>query len=94
MVSTLSREAQPNLGKGPPYGTNDGRHLHGFVNLAILNLILNLARAAADGVQPYGGWHSGAGGAHGLGGGRQNRSAAAGLGRAERDGGLFFEGTG
>ena len=50
MVSSLSRSAQPNLGKGPPYGTNDGRHLHPWINLALLNLIFNIARRDAHGV--------------------------------------------
>ena len=45
MVARLSKSEQPNLGRGPPYGTADGRHLHPFINMALLNLLLNLARS-------------------------------------------------
>ena len=55
IVASLSRTAQPNMGKGPPYGTMDGRHLHPFINLALLNLILNIATSARRGTA--GGWH-------------------------------------
>ena len=62
MVKALSRTGQPNMGKGPPYGTNDGRHLHPFVNLALLNLILNVARQRARGSSLVYGWRHGVGG--------------------------------
>ena len=64
MVSSLSRDAQPALGRGPPYGTQDGRHLHGFVNLALFNLLLNLAQRALEGRTPYS-WRGGGGGGGG-----------------------------
>ena len=55
MVASLSRSASPSLGKGPPYGTQDGRHLHPWINLALLNLLLNVAKRARDAssVQEY-----------------------------------------
>ena len=43
MVTSLSKSKQPGLGKGPIYGTMDGRHLHAWLNIALLNVILNLA---------------------------------------------------
>jgi hypothetical protein len=49
MVRALSPAESPGLGKGPPYGTRDGRHLHEWVNLALFNLMLNLARRAREG---------------------------------------------
>ena len=58
VVSSLSPSAQPSMGRGPPYGTADGRHLHGFINLALLNLLFNLASRARDGQVPYGRWHA------------------------------------
>ncbi len=39
----LSRTLTPSLGHADPYGTSDGRHLHEWVNLALLNVIFNLA---------------------------------------------------
>ena len=74
MVSSLSRSAQPNLGKGPPYGTNDGRHLHPWINLALLNLIFNIARRDAHGVSLLYGWRHGGSGTGHL---RHNASARA-----------------
>ena len=57
MVTSLSRSAQPNLGRVPPYGTADGRHLHPYINMALLNLIFNLAARARgaeeSGQMPY-----------------------------------------
>lgn len=61
MVQSLSRANQPNLGKGPPYGTNDGRHLHPFINLALLNLILNIASQRSHGSSLMYGWRQGTG---------------------------------
>lgn len=54
MVGSLSRAGTPNLGRGAPYGTSDGRHLHPWVNMALLNVLLNVARRARDGELPYG----------------------------------------
>jgi hypothetical protein len=65
MVNSLSKSNQPNLGKGPPYGTVDGRHLHPWVNMALLNVVLNMARYARTGGDdlPYGSlWRSASGG--------------------------------
>lgn len=69
VVASLSKSAQPSLGHGPPYGTNDGRHLHGFINLALLNVLLNVAVKAKQGLLPFG-WHPHRAGA-------SNRTAAA-----------------
>lgn len=51
-VNALSRREQPHLG-AKPYGTVDGRHLHPYVNLALLNLLLNLVDRALRGALPY-----------------------------------------
>ena len=48
MMSVLSKDGTPGLGKGPPYGTQDGRHLHPWLNIALLNVMLNMARAVRD----------------------------------------------
>ena len=38
----------PALSATPVYGTNDGRHLYPYLNIALLNVVLNLlARAKA-----------------------------------------------
>ena len=55
MVSSLSKQLQPGL-NGPVYGTQDGRHLHPWLNIALLNVILNVAHgvrsAGAAGSRP------------------------------------------
>ena len=43
MIASLSKARSPNMPKGPPYGTQDGRHLHPWLNIALLNLVLNVA---------------------------------------------------
>ena len=47
MLKSLSKTANAGLGKGPVYGTLDGRHLHPWLNMALLNLMLNLAHSVA-----------------------------------------------
>ena len=59
MVRQLNPKVAPRLGNEDPeardlYGTTDGRHLHAFVDLAIFNVILNMARHVR-------GWQAGAG---------------------------------
>ena len=46
MVASLSKSENAGLGNGPIYGTQDGRHLHPWLNVALLNVILNIAREA------------------------------------------------
>jgi len=48
MIASLSKKANPGLGYGLVYGTLDGRHLHPWLNVALLNVILNLARVAHE----------------------------------------------
>ena len=39
-----SRPVSPPKERTSPYGTVDGRHLHEWLNIALLNLLLNLLR--------------------------------------------------
>ena len=48
MVASLSKSEQPGFG-GPVYGTQDGRHLHPWLNIALLNVILNVVRHVSRG---------------------------------------------
>lgn len=48
MVSSLRPVAQPGLGRGPVYGTMDGRHLHPWLNIALLNVLFNIVRTARE----------------------------------------------
>lgn len=77
MVESLSKSAQPLFGaRGPPYGTSDGRHLHPFVNLAILNVLFNMVLRVSEGAVPYAGWLS-----------RRTNRTAGGTDAANRTGG-------
>lgn len=44
MMASLSKSTNPGLGRGAVYGLQDGLHLHPWLNVALLNVILNLAR--------------------------------------------------
>jgi hypothetical protein len=48
MMASLSKSTNPGLGRGAVYGLQDGLHLHPWLNVALLNVILNLARPARD----------------------------------------------
>lgn len=49
MMAAVSAKTHPDMPfKGYPYGTADGMHLHGWLNLALLNVILNAASWVAD----------------------------------------------
>ena len=48
MIVSLSKSEQPGFG-GPVYGTQDGRHLHPWLNIALLNVILNVVRHVSRG---------------------------------------------
>ena len=51
MMISLSKSASPGLGKGIVYGTTDGRHLHPWLNIELLNVILNIAHVLSSRVK-------------------------------------------
>ena len=48
MMRRLPGLSRPGFG-GPVYGTQDGRHLHPWLNIALLNVILNIVRHVSRG---------------------------------------------
>ena len=43
--------------RGAPYGTMDGRHLHEWLNIALLNVLLNIVRQDEK-PRAHAAWHN------------------------------------